>query len=242
LFYDYLGFNTALAPFTDARVRQAFVHAIDKELLADSVLHGYPEPALGGMIPPGLAGHQSRPVLPHNPQRARRLLAEAGFPDGHGFPYVEWLVVTPAFAEIADYLRQQWQRVLQVDIPYKPVSWETLYQRFNSSPPMLFIESRIADFPDPETFLGDGPIGQFCRYEDEIFGWLLQDARTTFDQSKRTALYEQLDRMVVEEAVLAPLVYNRVHALVKPWVHSFPFSPMTFWCWKDVVLGPRDGG
>jgi ABC-type oligopeptide transport system substrate-binding subunit/DNA-binding SARP family transcriptional activator len=234
---DFLCFNTASEPFIDVRVRLAFAMALDKEVLADKVLRGYPAPAVGGYTPPGMPGHLSRPVLPYNPERARRLLAEAGYGGGRPFPAVEWLMVTPAYTETADYLRSQWQRVLGVDIAYRQVSWDTLLNRIYTSPPTIFVVAELADYPDPDAFFRERLIQVYSNYHDEVFDWLLQEARTTFDQAKRVALYEQLDRMVMEEAVFSPLAYGRVHALVKPKVKAFPFSPLQFWCWKDVVVG-----
>ncbi|HSM57658.1 MAG TPA: ABC transporter substrate-binding protein [Candidatus Sulfomarinibacteraceae bacterium] len=84
----FLAFNVNREPFRDRRVRQALALAIDRELLADMTLQGTLFPATGGMIPQGVAGHVPGLNPPYDPQQARALLAEAGFPDGRHFPTV----------------------------------------------------------------------------------------------------------------------------------------------------------
>ncbi len=81
-----MSFDTTRPPFDDVRVRQAFAHALDRPALAQAVLHGLVSPATGGLVPPGLPGHAAGIGLVYDPERARRLLAEAGYLDGRGFP------------------------------------------------------------------------------------------------------------------------------------------------------------
>ena len=82
----FLLFDVLQPPFDDPRVRRAFAHTVDIEILANEVLHGYEPPATGGLIPPGLAGHSPEIALPYDPTQARKLLAEAGYSAGRGFP------------------------------------------------------------------------------------------------------------------------------------------------------------
>ncbi|MFN2243419.1 MAG: ABC transporter substrate-binding protein, partial [Anaerolineae bacterium] len=92
----YTGFVTSRKPFDDARVRQAFVLAINKERMNDAVLGADSTPATGGFIPVGMPGHSAGIGLPYDPAQARDLLAEAGYPGGRGFPVAEWLSVSGA--------------------------------------------------------------------------------------------------------------------------------------------------
>jgi len=87
----FVAFDVARPPFDDVRVRQAFVLATDREMLGDVIWRGYVFPATGGLIPPGMPGHSAGIGLPCDPQKARRLMAEAGYPGGRGFPMVEAL-------------------------------------------------------------------------------------------------------------------------------------------------------
>ena len=84
-----LVFDASRPPFDDARVRRAFALCLDRERLVNEVWGAYWFPAMGGFVPPGLPGHTPDVALPCDPERARQLLAEAGYPNGEGFPVVE---------------------------------------------------------------------------------------------------------------------------------------------------------
>ena len=88
----YLQFDVSRPPFDDVRVRRAFVLATDREALVKAAR---PDcfPATGGFVPPGMPGHSPGIGLPYDPGQARRLLAEAGYPGGQGFPVVECLTL-----------------------------------------------------------------------------------------------------------------------------------------------------
>lgn len=236
---DFLAFNTAKPPFDDVRVRQALGLAIDKELLANVVLHGYRAPAHGGFVPPGMPGHTPHSAMPYDPARARKLLAAAGFPDGRGFPPVEWYAGMPEFQPFADFVCNQWREHLNLDLPYVPAQWEELFRRIYTAPPPLFVMTWYADYPDPHTFLGNGPVQHYCKWQDEVYDLLLADASVAPDQSSRLELYQQLDRMLLEEGIVFPLTYMRHHLLVKPWVKLTPFSLAPNWFWKDAIITPH---
>jgi ABC-type transport system substrate-binding protein/class 3 adenylate cyclase len=87
----YLVFDATSPPFDDPRVRQAFAYAVDREALADVTLGSFVSPAMGGCVPPGMPGHTPGVALPYDPERARELLAEAGYPEGRGFPLVDFV-------------------------------------------------------------------------------------------------------------------------------------------------------
>jgi hypothetical protein len=87
----FLGFESRWPPFDDWRVRRALALAMDRETLADVILRGYAFPATGGLVPPGMPGHSPEIGLPYDLQAARSLLAEAGYPDGRGFPSITCL-------------------------------------------------------------------------------------------------------------------------------------------------------
>ncbi|MGB5932102.1 MAG: ABC transporter substrate-binding protein, partial [Anaerolineae bacterium] len=102
---NYIGFDVKRPPFDDPRVRRAFTLATDRGTLADVILRGFVFPTTGGFVPPGIPGHSPGIGLPYDPDQARRLLAEAGYQGGRGFPTVEALATdTPLWASITEYL------------------------------------------------------------------------------------------------------------------------------------------
>ena len=115
-----MGFDVNRPPFDDPRVRRAFVLATDREMLADVALRGYVFPATGGFVPPGIPGHSPGIGSPYDPEGARQLLAEAGYPDGRGFPVVGALLPRAAITLAGcEYQQAQWQENLGVEIVWR---------------------------------------------------------------------------------------------------------------------------
>ncbi len=234
----YLGFDASRPPFDDARVRRAFALATDRETLASLVMGGYAAPALGGFVPPGLPGHSPDIGLPYDPEQARRLLAEAGFPGGQGFPAVEWLIKTKDQTE-AEYLQAQWRENLGMDLSWQAVARECLLQRTSQDSPQLFLMGWIADYFDSDNFLRVSWQHTRVGWQNETYTALVEQARATVDMSERLALHRQADRLLMQEAAIVPLAYMRQQLLVKPWVRKYPISVMRSWFFKDVVIEPH---
>jgi len=87
-----------------------------------------------------------------------------------------------------------------------------------------------------DNFLRVGLWRQRVRWEDEAYDRLVEQARHVTDQKERMKLYEQTDRILVEEAVMLPLSYGRWRLLVKPWISKFPTSAIRGPSWKDIVI------
>jgi oligopeptide transport system substrate-binding protein len=234
----YIGFDVSRPPFGDIRVRHAFVLAVDRERLADVVMSGYVSPATGGFLPPGMPGHASGTGLPFDPDRARLLLAEAGYPAGHGFPAVQLLTFRPAAPE-GQYMQAQWEENLGVQIGWRRLSIEAFLSTVEKEPPHLFLSGNLADYPDPDDFLRASPHTRRTRWHNEIYSRLVEHARRITDQVQRIGMYKEADRILVQEAAIMPLIYGRLNLLIKPWVESYPTSAIKQWFWKDVVLTPQ---
>ena len=235
----YMGFDVSRPPFDDTQVRQAFILATDRQMLAHEILSGYEFPATGGLIPPGMPGHSAGIGLPYDPDRACQLLAQAGYPRGRGFPVVEALISPGSDAEI-ECLQAQWRDNLGVEVSWKVVEdWGLIADRLENEPPHLFLNGWLADYPDPDNFLRVSPHARLTRWQNESYVQLVEEARRITDQGERIKLYEQADRILVEAAAVMPLFYWRMHLLVKPWVKKFPTSAIKWWFWKDVIINPH---
>ena len=117
LMTDYLGLDVSRPPFDDPRVRRAFVLATDRETLSYEIQRGSNPPATGGFLPPGMPGHSPGIGLPYDPDGARQLLAEAGYPKGSGFPVIDSLTARESLRNT--YLQEQWREVLGVEITWE---------------------------------------------------------------------------------------------------------------------------
>ncbi len=237
---SYIVFNLCQPPFHDRRVRQALTLALDRETLAGIVLGGYASPALGGFIPPGMPGHSPDIGLPYDPERARRLLAEAGYPGGRGFSAVEWLCKSHNQA-LADYLQTQWRENLGLEFKAEVFEWAKLLDHLDShNLPFMYQMGWAPDYHDPDNFLRVSLSRFLSSWGNQNYLGLIEQAGQTLDQAERLSLYQQADRLLVTEAVILPLAYKRHHLLVKPWVTRFPISALKIWYWKDVVIEPHD--
>jgi oligopeptide transport system substrate-binding protein len=235
---SYIGFDAERPPFDDVRVRRAFVMATDRETLADVGLRGYCLPATGGLVPPDMPGHSPGISLPYDPDRARHLLADAGFAGGKGFPTVEAMGLQ-IFLPHLQHLRTQWQETLGVTISWQLADSQTLSQRLLGPSPQLLAAGHLADYPDPDSFFRDDT-AQWCMgRRNNDCERRVEAARRITDQPERMKLLRQVDRILVEEARIMPLTHDPHHHLLKPWVTRYPTSAMILGFWKDVVIEPH---
>ena len=88
------------------------------------------------------------------------------------------------------------------------------------------------------TFFSKGR-GSDTGWRNEVFERLIRQASVLMDQEERLVLYRQAQEILVEEAPILPMSYERTSLLVKPWVRRFPTSPISYHYWKDVVIEPH---
>ena len=233
----YVAFDPSRPPFDDIRVRRAFVSATDRESLASIILRGHEAPATGGFVPPGMPGFSPGIGLPYDPDQASRLLSNAGFPGGRGFPAVSALAAQTRLPYI-EYLSTAWRELLGVNI-----RWDLLdsapEHRLREESPDIFAWGWLADYPDPDSFLRTSTIPAYIGWRNETCELLVEQARRIMDHKKRMSLYAQAERILAEEARIMPLTYGASHLLVKPWVRHYPASALDTQSWKDVILEPR---
>jgi ABC-type oligopeptide transport system substrate-binding subunit/DNA-binding SARP family transcriptional activator len=235
----YLIVNPGRAPFDDQRVRQAMALAINRAEIVRRFYSGQELPATGGFTPPGMPGYAGEAGLSYDPQKARQLLKAAGWKEGREFPPAT-LMTYPVRELLAGFLIEQWQELLQIEIGLDIRGTETFMEDFLQSRSGLGMGGWWADYADPENFLRvcvqmDLPDWHHPEYEA-----LLERARRTTDQDLRMEIYRQADRILMEEAVIIPLVYSRELALLQPWVKNYKSVAVKHpGFWKDVVIDPH---
>jgi ABC-type oligopeptide transport system substrate-binding subunit len=236
------GFNVTRPPLHDVRVRRALTLAADKEVLAGVSFRGYALPPTGGFVPPGMPGHSPGIGLPYDPERARQLLAEAGYPGGRGFPALRGILPSGSGSSIAaaDYWRAQWQRELSVEVRWEYVPGSEEQDRVQQEQPHITLYVWVADYPDPDNFLRIGFGGERTAWRNAEYDELVARARGLLDQEERMSLYRRADRIIVEEAPFMLGVYMQSQVLVKPWVKGYSMSGMGAWSpWKDTIIEPH---
>jgi oligopeptide transport system substrate-binding protein len=232
----YVVFDVSRPPFDDVRVRRAFILAADRERLANVVWKGYYSAASGGFVPAGMPGHSAGIGLPYDPEQARQLLAEAGYADGRDFPAVDALM---ALHQVSEYLQTQWLENLGLEISWQTMEVGAFIDKVDKDPPHLLLFAWGADYPDPDNFLRVCPARDRAHWQDQRYNSLVEEAWHITDQRERLAMYQQADRLLVEEAAIMPLLYQRMHLLVKPWVSKYPTTAIRVWFWKDVIIEPH---
>ncbi len=236
----YIGFKSARSPFGDARVRRAFAQAIDRDVLANQIFSGTAFPATGGFVPPGISGYSAGIGLAYAPEAARQTLAEAGYPNGLHFPEVDLLVnYSPGWIPAVKFLQAQWQANLRVHVNLSVAHTVDEYNELWSNGSVaMFTYGWLADYPDADNFLRVF-FASVIRWRHAAFDQLVKAASQVSDQGERVKLYQAADRILIEEAAVIPLWYQRYHVLVKPWISHFRLSPMRSWHWKDVIIEPH---
>jgi oligopeptide transport system substrate-binding protein len=236
----YVGFNVSHPPLNDIRVRYALALAISRERLASITYRGLIFPATGGLVPPGMPGHSPDIAAPYDPEQARALMADVGYPDGHGFEGLECLARdTPLSRTMADFLKAQWLQILGIDITLKFVESGKFLDLTYSKSQKMWLSGFMIDYPDPDSVFRVEDVIRLSGWQNIAFIDLVEEARKVMDQEARMKLYQQADRIVVEEAPVIPLAYGRFHMLVKPWVKKLNFSAVNPPFWKDIVIEPH---
>jgi ABC-type oligopeptide transport system substrate-binding subunit len=223
-------------PLADLRVRRAIAMAIDRQSLAR---RWGMRPATGGIVPPGVAGYTPGLALPYDREQARRLLAEAGYPEGQAFPQLRsrspllgWI------GKISASLVQTLAEVLPVGIDLERGEPSDLPDLAGGA--HLFFCGWVADLPDPDDFLRRAEpyraLHKAGWRDPELDGWLERAAHTP-DRTVRMALYRQADRRLVsEQTLVVPLAYGGWNELCQPWVHGLAPNKMGNLNLKDVVV------
>ncbi|MCH8510648.1 MAG: peptide ABC transporter substrate-binding protein [Kiritimatiellae bacterium] len=199
----------------DVRVRKALAISIDRRRITERVLGNVREPAFS-YAPPG------RDLLREDPDAARALLAEAGYPKGEGLPELE--LILPAardWVRVAEVLQQQWARVgLRVQI--NSMERTTYFSRRREGAFDLCFLGWVGDYPDPETFLG--------LFRTEAGNNLAQWSNATYDElldqaalpgADRAALLAEAEALLMEEVPVIPVAFGSTQFLLDPRVKNW---------------------
>ena len=223
----YFSVRVDRPPFDDARVRRAVGMAIDKERLALHVLRGGQPVATGGV--PDLFrathGYEIFKGDPFDPEAARRLLAEAGYPGGIGMPPVELVYNTgEGHRVIAEYVQRNLQENLGISIGLANMEWGTLLKTLMSGNYAIGRSSWCADYPDPLTFLEvfeSSSKSNYSGYKSPEFDKVITDIKREPDLLKRNAHIRQAEVLLARDLPLLPLYHYTWSYLVKPYVLGY---------------------
>jgi len=235
--------NTTRHPLDDVRVRKALAMSIDRELVSETVIQGVHLPSTS-LVPPGTLGYEPPKVFSYDPEQARALLAEAGYPNGEGFPGFELLYNTHEdHRKIAVALQQMWLENLNINVNLVNQEWKVYLDSHNNMNYDMSRRGWIGDFVDPYTFLnmyisegGNNNTGFANARYDEI---VLKEAPAELDRDKRYKLYREAETILLENMPILPVFTYQFKHLIQTSVKGMPTNIMDHYNYKYVSLEPQ---
>lgn len=223
----YLRFNVRRPPLDDARVRRALALAIDRDIISERLLLGSRLPARS-LTPPGTAGYTARAAQPDDPGEAKRLLAEAGYPDGAGFPVLEVQMNADALNQrVLEAIQAMWKQTLGIEVRLVSLDFRAYLENQRTGSYDISRSRWIGDYNDPNTFLDmfvtDGGNNQ-TGWSDPAYDRAIADAARTADPAKRFEHFQHAEQRLLDAAPIAPVFHGTrtylIHPDVKNWVPS----------------------
>jgi oligopeptide transport system substrate-binding protein len=215
----YYAFNTKVKPLDDVRVRQALSLAIDRQAIVETVTKAGQVPAHslipgnhldanGEMFNQVSGNYGIEPTA--KVEEARALLADAGYPDGEGFPTFEILYNTnESHKNIAEAIQEMWKQNLGIDVTLANQEWAVFQDTRRQGNYEICISGWIGDYSDPMTYLGmflTGNSNNYPQWSNETYDGLLEASKTAEGQKRFELLYEA-DRVLSESHIVMPIYY-----------------------------------
>jgi oligopeptide transport system substrate-binding protein len=217
----FVNINVTRKPFDDPRVRKALALAVDRDRIVKKITRGGERP-ISHLVPDGTANYTSPEGLDYNPAEAKKLLAEAGYPDGRGFPRVEYMFNAPAgggakiHEDIAIELQQMWHDTLGINIELHQVEWKVYLSSTSHLDYDLARGDWIGDYDDANTFLdifvGDSGNNR-TGWKNARYDALVDEANRQTDMKQREKLFQQAETIMVrDELPIVPLyIYSGIN-------------------------------
>jgi oligopeptide transport system substrate-binding protein len=220
----FLRANLATPALADARIRRALSLAIDRTSIAEKILRGGQQPA-ASLAPPGLPNYTPPTVAITDLAEARRLLADAGYPDGKGFPPLELLYNTSeSHRVLAEALQEMWRRELGIEVRLVNQELKVVQSERRAGHYQLLLSDWVGDYLDPLSFLeimrGDSG-NNYTGWSSTAYDSLLFAAARNPDAAARAAQLREAETAMLTAAPIIPLYYNTHVFLLQPSVQGW---------------------
>lgn len=226
----------------DLRVRQALTLAIDRRAIVEEVAKGGQLPATG-YVPPGLTDSQGREFRTVNGdfgidpngakvEEAQALLADAGFPNGEGFPVLEILYNTSeGHKAIAEAIQEMWKQNLNIDVTLQNQEWAVFQDTRHQGNFAVARAGWLGDYPDPMTFLdlftSYSGNNDAHWYSDE-FDQLIEDSKVASGAERDEMLYKA-EQLMMEDLIVMPIYYYTNPIMVQKEVTDWEVTSLGHW-------------
>lgn len=241
---NYIAFNVEKPPFDNPLVRKAFAAAIDRQSIVDLIQGA--GVTTKSWIPENMLGYNDEVGIDFDPGQAKKWLAEAGYPDGKGFPSVTFLWPDVGSNRvIAEALQSMWKMYLGVRVNLMNQEWKVYLSTINTDPPEIHRAGWGADFPDPHNFMtlftctSGNNRTRWCNKEYDA---LVYQAAEELEPVKRKALYDKAQVILTENDVpIVPFFISNQQNMIKPYVKGLVPNPLDLVLFKQVYFEDAQG-
>jgi oligopeptide transport system substrate-binding protein len=253
----YLDFQNQKEPFNNPDVRMALSLAIDRDYVANTVMQGTYMPATNFVGPgisdaePGsffedetkkLNGKDFFDLKNHDADvaKAKELLAKAGYPDGQGFPTIEYMINDSGYHKpVAEYLQSCWKEVLNINVDIKVVEWATFTPTRRAGDYQVARDGWVYDYDDPSNMLNlmmASSGNNNAKYSNPELDKLLNEANTTADEKEHYSKLHEAENMILKDAAIAPVAYYTDFWLQNPKLKGTWHSPYGYWFFQYATM------
>ena len=227
----YYGFNLETAPFKDnAKLREAISWAIDRKNIVDTLMEGAPTPATG-FVPPGIPGFQENASeVTYNLEKAKALLAEAGYPNGEGLPTLQFGFNTGAGHEQIAEAIQADLKDIGINVEIEGFEWGTMLEKAKAGEIVFYRLGWVADYPTMDNFLYplfySKSSDNYGEYNNPEVDKLLLEARSTIDKDARIAKYREIEKKILADHAFVNIYFYSLRMIVQTYVKGFELDAM----------------
>jgi len=249
---QYYAFQHESETFGDKRVRQAFNYAIDRKAIMNFTLQGEGEEGIYGIVPPAFSKYDFDSVIGYqfDGEKARALLAEAGYPDGKGFPTLDLSLNSGGtnYELVAEVIKTMLKETLNINVNLDVVTTAQHLDNAETGKSLFWRDAWLADYPDPENFLnllyGKNVPAQLdeksyvnsVRYRSTEFDSIFELAVREVDSEARYRLYRMADQVALDDAAIMPIYYEEFTRLLHGYVKNFPQNGMEYRDMSEVYF------
>ena len=198
--------------------------SVDKAAITDQLIGRGDIPATA-FVPPGLPGYPEIKGPEYNPEEAKRLFAEAGYPNGKGFPKITiYFNTLESHRQIAEAIQRMWKEVLNIKVELQNEEWQTFQARRESRNFDVCRDAWTGDYLDPNTFLdlfASASLGNHSGWVNEEYSKLLDAANAEPDQARRTEMLVKAENILLDNMPFMPVYYYALSYMKKPFVDGW---------------------
>ncbi|MCL6559657.1 MAG: peptide ABC transporter substrate-binding protein, partial [Firmicutes bacterium] len=231
------------------KVRKALSLAIDRQAIVDTILKGGQQPATA-YIPPQIPGGSSSKdfrsegkdyiSLKADPEQAKKLLAEAGYPDGKDFPKITYIYnESSTHKAVAEALQAMWKKNLGIDVDLQVQEWKVFISNRTNGNYEIARHGYIADFNDAGSLFDlwvSGSPNNDAKYNNPEYDRIVNAATREQDPARRSELYHQAEDILMNDMPIAPLFYYNIQYMLQPYIKGMHISPLGWSFFRTVEI------